>query len=356
VSHRSHARSPLLSLPSPPFASRQAALVRLRKYLNETTVDQIPPLAQLQRAIDELALSETPALAPRPAYILEQLPTLRDALARGQDWSAIAAAQLDGAFGSSAERKRAHAEELAALYSNPAVERLLTGPAAGGAAVGADRCWRDGSAALGEHVLVLEFEPAEARDGAGGADEATRLSVRAHGRNPTFQTVFQVEADAAARALPARWGGAVRARASLRLPDGTEVASSADAGGWSQPLRICGAVDSPADGAAKPKAWLQLGHDPNRLRVQVLLARAPAAADLAALAATVGDGKRGAAALSGEACYVVGSVRVTAPERHALRLEFVPETADSDQTVVVVAEGSALAGSAQVRMKHACGA
>lgn len=47
---------------------RKAALIRLRKYLNETVVDQIPPLAQLQRAVDELSLTETPAQESRPAY------------------------------------------------------------------------------------------------------------------------------------------------------------------------------------------------------------------------------------------------------------------------------------------------
>lgn len=47
---------------------RKAALIRLRKYLNETVVDQIPPLAQLQRAVDELSLMETPAQESKPAY------------------------------------------------------------------------------------------------------------------------------------------------------------------------------------------------------------------------------------------------------------------------------------------------
>lgn len=47
--------------------------------------------------------------------MLEQLPALREALARNQDWAAIAAAQLASHFASSAERKRQLAEELASL-------------------------------------------------------------------------------------------------------------------------------------------------------------------------------------------------------------------------------------------------
>lgn len=63
---------------------RKATVVRLRKYLHEGVVDQIPPLVGLQRAIDELSLSETPAVEHKPAYVLEQLPEIRDALARAQ--------------------------------------------------------------------------------------------------------------------------------------------------------------------------------------------------------------------------------------------------------------------------------
>ena len=53
---------------------RKNVLLRVRKFLHETTVDQIPILVELQRALDELLLSEPPTAADaKPAYVLEQV-------------------------------------------------------------------------------------------------------------------------------------------------------------------------------------------------------------------------------------------------------------------------------------------
>lgn len=280
--------------------------------------------------------------------MLEQLPALRDALARGQDWGAIASAQLGSHFASSAERKRQQAEELAALYSSPAVERLLTGPGQnGGAQGGADAWGAAGGGSVGECTLRLEFKRAPAAARAAGAgvtaaapdddDDASddeeeaaaagggprargAVALTAKGREPAFQTVFEVESASAAVRLPSAGDGAgsLCARATLYAQDGRELASTAEGGDWSAALAL------PA--AGKAKGWLQLGHEPTRPRVQLLVVRAP-------------GGSGGA--------FVLGSVRVTAPERHSLRLEFVPETSGAHNTAVVVAEGCALAGASQ---------
>ena len=56
-------------------------LLRVRKFLHETTVDQIPILVDLMRALDEMTLAEPPSAAEaRPAYVMEQLPELREKL------------------------------------------------------------------------------------------------------------------------------------------------------------------------------------------------------------------------------------------------------------------------------------
>ena len=47
-------------------------------------------LTHPQRAIDELSLMEAATADPRPAYLLEQLPEMREALCRGVVWAKVA--------------------------------------------------------------------------------------------------------------------------------------------------------------------------------------------------------------------------------------------------------------------------
>ena len=43
---------------------RKNAILRVRKFLHETTVDQIPILVDLMRSLDEMQLSEPPCSNP----------------------------------------------------------------------------------------------------------------------------------------------------------------------------------------------------------------------------------------------------------------------------------------------------
>ena len=89
---------------------RRNQLLRLRGFLNEATVDQIPVLTELQRAMDELQLMDSSQVqSQKPAYVLEQLPELRDMLSRGVIWAEVAAAQLKDALNDSDEDKRKQA-------------------------------------------------------------------------------------------------------------------------------------------------------------------------------------------------------------------------------------------------------
>ena len=89
---------------------RRNQLLRLRGFLNEATVDQIPVLTELQRAMDELQLMDSSQVqSQKPAYVLEQLPELRDMLSRGVNWAEVAAAQLKDALNDSDEDKRKQA-------------------------------------------------------------------------------------------------------------------------------------------------------------------------------------------------------------------------------------------------------
>jgi len=65
---------------------RKDSILRVRKYLNPTLTDQLPPLIDFQRALDELVIVDAPpATAASSAFVLEQVAEVRDALLEGLD-------------------------------------------------------------------------------------------------------------------------------------------------------------------------------------------------------------------------------------------------------------------------------
>jgi hypothetical protein len=49
---------------------RKANLLRLRKYLNEVTLDQLPILTNLLRALEELSIVQENAVAQKNSFIV----------------------------------------------------------------------------------------------------------------------------------------------------------------------------------------------------------------------------------------------------------------------------------------------
>ncbi len=73
------------------------------------------------RALDEMLMQEVPnAAEAKPAYVLEQLPELRDRLSRGVDWARVAEAQKARSLNDSEEEKRAQAHQLPDMAHAPA--------------------------------------------------------------------------------------------------------------------------------------------------------------------------------------------------------------------------------------------
>ena len=64
-------------------SARKGTLVRVRKYLNEILVDQLPPLSDIQRYLDELAVMDPPAptSGSTSGLLLETVPEVSEAIA-----------------------------------------------------------------------------------------------------------------------------------------------------------------------------------------------------------------------------------------------------------------------------------
>lgn len=83
---------------------RKSTLLRVRKYLNEVMLDQLPVLADVQRFMDELAIVDMPAPTSfGSSLMMQQVATVRDSLIRDKDWDALAE-QSKGVFAEFTDR------------------------------------------------------------------------------------------------------------------------------------------------------------------------------------------------------------------------------------------------------------
>eukprot|EP00946_MAST-07B_sp_MAST-7B-sp1_P004997 g4997.t1 len=108
---------------------RKDALLRVRKYINDVMVDQLPMFSDVQRFMDELAIASTPAaMDSGTALVMEIMPEIRDAImAEYTDkWADVAAEQLRGVFsGGEMDKNDAGLKALAELYSGDALADLM---------------------------------------------------------------------------------------------------------------------------------------------------------------------------------------------------------------------------------------
>jgi zinc finger MYND domain-containing protein 10 len=108
---------------------RKDALLRVRKYINDVMVDQLPMFADVQRFMDELAIASTPAaMDSGTALVMEIMPEIRDAIMaeHGGKWADVAAEQLRGVFsGGEMDKNDAGLRALADLYSGDALANLM---------------------------------------------------------------------------------------------------------------------------------------------------------------------------------------------------------------------------------------
>lgn len=72
---------------------RKGNLLRLRRFLNEVVVDQIPVLGALHRALEEMSLIGDGNGPTMSSFAVQQLPELRLRIRSGRDWKEIAAYQ-----------------------------------------------------------------------------------------------------------------------------------------------------------------------------------------------------------------------------------------------------------------------
>ncbi|XP_069500209.1 zinc finger MYND domain-containing protein 10 [Ambystoma mexicanum] len=103
----------------------KSQLLKLRGFLTEVLIDQLPNLVELQRYLGHLAVSD-PA-PPKRDLVLEQIPEIWDRIIRENKgkWKAIAKHQVQHVFNPSEQDLRHHARKWAETYNLDVMETLL---------------------------------------------------------------------------------------------------------------------------------------------------------------------------------------------------------------------------------------
>eukprot|EP00939_MAST-03C_sp_MAST-3C-sp1_P000865 g865.t1 len=114
-----------------PFTShRKDSILRVRKYINEVLLDQLPVLSHVQRYLDELSIMEVPASAnTQSRFLLEQVASTRDAILKDcrDGFEKVGTASLEQVFGKESDPASLDAlKEIAAMYGDDAVMSVFS--------------------------------------------------------------------------------------------------------------------------------------------------------------------------------------------------------------------------------------
>ncbi|CAK80346.1 unnamed protein product (macronuclear) [Paramecium tetraurelia] len=105
---------------------KKSNLLRLRKFMNELLLDQIPQLVDMLRSLEELSLMQVQAQS-KSTIEVQQLPELRLAICKDKNWSSIVQKQKEEYFQINDPSIREDIKRMAELYSNTVFEGIIDG-------------------------------------------------------------------------------------------------------------------------------------------------------------------------------------------------------------------------------------
>ena len=127
---------------------RKGQLLRVRKYLNELILDQLPFLADIMRYMDELALRDVGSQdTQQNVFMLQQVAVEREKLLKDRNWKDLADVQMREVF-TMTDKDDKDIRKMAEVYADDLATNVLDPQI-------------DGIEEIGEERVegVEEFEP-----------------------------------------------------------------------------------------------------------------------------------------------------------------------------------------------------
>ena len=103
---------------------RKGQLLRVRKYLNEIMLDQLPFLADIMRYMDELAISEVANDDRQNVFMLQQVSQAREDIIKDQNWEQVAKKQMEEVF-TMTDKDDKDIRKMAEIYADDLAEDVL---------------------------------------------------------------------------------------------------------------------------------------------------------------------------------------------------------------------------------------
>eukprot|EP00605_Chrysophyceae_sp_TOSAG23-4_P000190 GSChrysophyteH1.ASY1.ANO1.226.1 assembled CDS len=103
---------------------RKGQFLRVRKYLNEVLLDQLPFLADIMRYMDELQLSEVGQDNHQNVFNFQQVSLKRESLLKNKDWPKVADLQMETVF-TMTDKDDKDVRKMADLYADDDIQDVL---------------------------------------------------------------------------------------------------------------------------------------------------------------------------------------------------------------------------------------
>jgi hypothetical protein len=106
---------------------RKEHLLRLRKYLNEVMVEQLPVLTDVMRYMDELTLMDVPEVSTGQGstLLMQQVDKLRDNILRNHNWKEVVEMQYKSIFSKTTDAQDEDLRLLGTLYDDELLGTLF---------------------------------------------------------------------------------------------------------------------------------------------------------------------------------------------------------------------------------------
>jgi hypothetical protein len=96
--------------------SRKQGVLKLKKYFNDVLCDQLPPLTDLRRVVEEIGMMDL-GTDEGSSFIIEQVSEMREAMLADQDWDVLSRQTLQSYFQMTANERQAEVMKMNDMYS-----------------------------------------------------------------------------------------------------------------------------------------------------------------------------------------------------------------------------------------------
>jgi len=108
-------------------AFRKEQLLRLRKFLNDVVLDQLPVLADVMRYMDELAIMSVPEVSSGhgSALLMQQVASVREKTLKDKDWDQVTKIQCDNIWSKFSDSMDMDLRKISEIYNEDGIEDIL---------------------------------------------------------------------------------------------------------------------------------------------------------------------------------------------------------------------------------------